>query len=173
MGWETWIITTFSRSLAYGTPLLLGMLGEIYAERSGVLNLGVEGMMIMGAYSGFTTAYVTGNPWLGILVAAVVGGVFSLIHAFASVTLKANQVVSGLSLTMLGLGLSGMFGRGWEGKPLPVSIPKDSLLGTNPFRGAEFDCLSSDYPRPLVVVYPLSYANRNHNSLRRRKSCHS
>ena len=129
MGWETWIITTLSRSLAYGTPLLLGTLGEIYAERSGVLNLGVEGMMIMGAYSAFTTAYITGNPWLGLLVAAVVGGAFSLIHAFTCVTLKANQVVSGLSLTMLGLGLSGMFGRGWEGKPLPVSIPKITVSG--------------------------------------------
>jgi len=137
MGWETWIITTFSRSLAYGTPLLLGTLGEIYAERSGVLNLGVEGMMIMGAYSGFTTAYITGNPWLGILVAAVVGGAFSLIHAFASVTLKANQIVSGLSLTMLGLGLSGMFGRGLEGKPLPVTIPKITISGLSkiPFLG--------------------------------------
>ncbi len=129
MGWETWIITTLSRSLAYGTPLLLGTLGEIYAERSGVLNLGVEGMMIMGAYSAFTTAYITGNPWMGILMAAIVGGVFSLIHAFASVTLKANQVVSGLSLTMLGLGLSGMFGRGWEGKPLPTTIPKITISG--------------------------------------------
>lgn len=129
MGWETWIITTLSRSLAYGTPLLLGTLGEIYAERSGVLNLGVEGMMIMGAYSAFTTAYITGNPWMGILMAAIVGGVFSLIHAFASVTLKANQVVSGLSLTMLGLGLSGMFGRGWEGKPLPATIPKITISG--------------------------------------------
>lgn len=129
MGWETWIITILSRSLAYGTPLLLGTLGEIYAERSGVLNLGVEGMMIMGAYSAFTTAYITGNPWLGLLVAAVVGGTFSLIHAFTCVTLKANQVVSGLSLTMLGLGLSGMFGRGWEGKPLPVSIPKITVSG--------------------------------------------
>jgi len=90
MGWETWVITTLSRSLAYGTPLLLGTLGEIYAERSGVLNLGVEGMMIMGAYSAFTTAYISGNPWLGILVGAAVGGAFSLIHAFTSVTLKAS-----------------------------------------------------------------------------------
>jgi len=137
MGWETWIIATLSRSLAYGTPLLLGTLGEIYAERSGVLNLGVEGMMIMGAYSAFTTAYITGNPWLGILVAAVVGGAFSLIHAFTCVTLKANQVVSGLSLTMLGLGLSGMFGRGWEGKPLPATIPKITVSGLSkiPFLG--------------------------------------
>jgi len=127
MGWETWAITTLSRSLAYGTPLLLGTLGEIYAERSGVLNLGVEGMMIVGAYSAFSIAYITGNPWLGILMAAVIGGAFSLIHAFTSVTLKANQVISGLSLTMLGLGLSGVFGRGWEGKPLPVSLPKITI----------------------------------------------
>lgn len=140
MGWETWIIATLSRSLVYGTPLLLGTLGEIYAERSGVLNLGVEGMMIMGAYSAFTTAYITGNPWLGILMGAVVGGAFSLIHAFTSVTLKANQVISGLSLTMLGLGLSGVLGRGWEGKPLPVSLPKITIssLSRIPFLGPIF-----------------------------------
>ena len=140
MGWETWIIATLSRSLVYGTPLLLGTLGEIYAERSGVLNLGVEGMMIMGAYSAFTTAYITGNPWLGILMGAVVGGAFSLIHAFTSVTLKANQVISGLSLTMLGLGLSGVLGRGWEGKPLPVSLPKVTIssLSRIPFLGPIF-----------------------------------
>jgi len=138
MGWETWIIATLSRSLVYGTPLLLGTLGEIYAERSGVLNLGVEGMMIMGAYSAFTTAYITENPWLGILMGAVVGGVFSLIHAFTSVTLKANQVVSGLSLTMLGLGLSGVLGRGWEGKPLPVALPKITVssLSKIPYLGS-------------------------------------
>jgi len=138
MGWETWIIATLSRSLVYGTPLLLGTLGEIYAERSGVLNLGVEGMMIMGAYSAFTTAYITENPWLGILMGAVVGGVFSLIHAFTSVTLKANQVVSGLSLTMLGLGLSGVLGRGWEGKPLPIALPKITVssLSKIPYLGS-------------------------------------
>jgi len=128
MGWENWIITTFSRSLAYGTPLLLGTLGEIYAERSGVLNLGVEGMMIMGAYSAFTTTYLTKNPWLGMLVAGIIGGIFSLIHAFTSITLKANQIVSGLSLTMLGLGLSGVLGRGWEGKPLASTIPKVTII---------------------------------------------
>ena len=124
MGWETWLVATVSRTLAYGTPLLLSTLGEIYAERSGVLNLGVEGMMIMGAYAAFAVAFTTGSPWLGILVAALVGGLFSLIHAFASITLKANQVVSGLALTMLGLGLSGVLGRGWEGKPLSVPLGK-------------------------------------------------
>jgi simple sugar transport system permease protein len=129
MGWETWVIATLSRTLAYGTPLLLGTLGEIYAERSGVLNLGVEGMMIMGAFSAFAVASTTGNPWLGILAAALVGGAFSLVHAFACITLKANQVVSGLSLTMLGLGLSGVLGRGWEGKPLPVPLGEIAVPG--------------------------------------------
>ncbi|MCK4246239.1 ABC transporter permease, partial [Candidatus Bipolaricaulota bacterium] len=96
-----------------------------------------EGMMIMGAYAGFSTAYTTGSPWLGIMVAGLVGGAFSLIHAFASITLKANQVVSGLSLTMLGLGLSGVLGRSWGGKPLPVSIPEITVPGLSkiPFLG--------------------------------------
>jgi len=122
MSWESWIIATISRTLAYGTPLLLATLGEIYAERSGVLNLGVEGMMIIGAFTGFAVAYTTKSPWLGILVASVVGGVFSLIHAFACITLRANQVVSGLALTMLGLGLSGVLGRSWEGLLLRAKL---------------------------------------------------
>ncbi|MBS3765881.1 ABC transporter permease [Candidatus Bipolaricaulota bacterium] len=124
---DTWIVGTLSRALAFGTPLLLATLGEIYAERSGVLNLGVEGMMIIGAFSAFATAFITGNPWLGMLVAAVAGGFASLLHAFVSVTLRANQVVSGLALTMLGLGLSGLFGKGFEGKPLDSTIPNISV----------------------------------------------
>ena len=129
MGWESWVISTFARALAYGTPLLLGTLGEIFAERSGVLNLGIEGMMIVGAYSAFVVTYTTGHPWLGILVAAVVGGAFSLIHAFATVTLKANQVVSGLALTMLGLGLSGVLGRSWVGLPLFTTLRNVTVPG--------------------------------------------
>lgn len=127
MSWDSWIVATLSRTLAYGTPLLLATLGEIYAERSGVLNLGVEGMMIIGALSAFSVAYTTGNPWLGILVAGAVGGAFSLIHAFASITLRANQVVSGLALTMLGLGLSGVLGRSWEGWPLMTTLDEVSV----------------------------------------------
>lgn len=137
MGWETWVIATLSRTLAYGTPLLLATLGEIFAERAGVLNLGVEGMMIMGAYSGFVVAYTTGHPWLALLVAGIVGAVFSIIHAFASVTLKGNQVVSGLALTMLGLGLAGVLGRGWEGLPLftPIHRITVPLLSNIPVLG--------------------------------------
>ncbi|MCF7891291.1 ABC transporter permease [Candidatus Bipolaricaulota bacterium] len=119
---EEWVVGTLSRTLAYGTPLLLATLGEIYSERSGVLNLGVEGMMILGAVSAFATAFITGNPWLGMLVAGIAGALASLIHGFVSITLRANQVVSGLALTMLGLGLSGLFGKGFEGKPLNSTI---------------------------------------------------
>jgi ABC-type uncharacterized transport system permease subunit len=122
MGWEMWVVETLRRALAYGTPLLLGTLGEIYAERSGILNLGVEGMMILGAFVGFLTAFTTGNPWLGFLMGAIVGGAASLIHAFLSISLGAIQVVSGLALTFFGLGLSGVLGQGWEGRPLKVSL---------------------------------------------------
>ncbi len=134
---EKWVIGTLSRSLAFGTPLLLATLGEIYSERSGVLNLGVEGMMILGAFSAFATAFTTGNPWLGMLIAGVAGGVASILHGFVSITLRANQVVSGLALTMLGLGLSGLFGKGFEGEPLNATIPNVSvpLLKEIPYLG--------------------------------------
>jgi simple sugar transport system permease protein len=122
------ILAAVRAAIPAGTPLLYGTLGEVYAERSGVLNLGVEGMMIMGAVSGFAVAQTTGNVWLGILAAAAVGGLMALVHAFASVSLRVNQVVSGLALTMLGLGMSGMIGKRFVGQPLsvrlqPVHIP--------------------------------------------------
>jgi ABC-type uncharacterized transport system permease subunit len=127
MEWQMWIIETLRRALAYGTPLLLGTLGEIYSERSGVLNLGVEGMMILGALVGYITTFVTGNPWLGFLMGGLVGCAASLIHAFLSVTLKVTQVVSGLALTLFGLGITGVMGRGWEGQPLKISLPQFSI----------------------------------------------
>jgi len=112
-----------------GTPLLLATLGEIYAERSGVLNLGVEGMMLMGAATGFMVTFVTHNPLLGVVAAAVVGVLLSLVHAFVSITLRANQVVSGLALTMIGLGLSSLIARKFVGLPLPVRIPTIPIPG--------------------------------------------
>lgn len=121
------ILTTIIRALAFGTPLLWGSLGEIYAERSGVVNLGMEGMMILGAFFAFATAQTTGSPIAGLLAAAAVGGVAALLHAFVSITLRANQYVSGLALSMLGLGLAGLLGRGWEGIPLDNPLPETSL----------------------------------------------
>ncbi len=129
MDWQTWLIGIVGRALAYGTPLLWATLGEVYAERAGVVNLGIEGMMAMGALMAFATAQTTGDPWLGLLAALAVGGVLALLHAFLTVTLRANQYVSGLSLTLLGLGLSGLLGRGWEGIALRAPLPNVTIPG--------------------------------------------
>jgi ABC-type uncharacterized transport system permease subunit len=99
------------------TPLLLAAMGELVVERSGVLNLGVEGMMLMGAVSGFGVALLTGSAWLGVLASVAVGALFSLPFAFLTLTLVTNQVATGLALTLLGIGLSGMLGVGFVGLP--------------------------------------------------------
>lgn len=93
-----------------GTVLLFATVGEIFAERAGVLNLGVEGMMLMGAMAGYGAAWMTGNLWLGLAAALVVGGIFALLHAFTTISLRADQVVSGLALTFLGAGMSAVLG---------------------------------------------------------------
>jgi simple sugar transport system permease protein len=134
---DSWILSTLSRAAAFGTPLLWASLGEICAERAGVINLGVEGMMILGAFAAFAVAYTTGMPLLGVAAAAIVGGIAALLHAGVTITLRANQYVSGLALTMLGLGLVGLLGRGWEGLPLFHALPDLSLPGWShiPFLG--------------------------------------
>ncbi len=134
------IIQVLQRTLVMGTPLLLATLGEVFAERSGILNLGVEGMLAMGAVSAFITTLNTGNPWLGLLVAILVGCAAGLLHAIVTVSLQANQVVSGLALTMLGLGASGLWGKPYIGKPLTVKISafRMPLLGDIPILGDIF-----------------------------------
>jgi ABC-type uncharacterized transport system permease subunit len=106
-----WIII-LQAGVASGTVLLFATIGEIFAERAGVLNLGVEGMMLMGAMSAFSVAVHTGNPWLGLLVAMGVSGLLGLLHGLVSIHFQADQVVSGLTLTFLGTGLSLVFGEG-------------------------------------------------------------
>jgi ABC-type uncharacterized transport system permease subunit len=99
------------------TPLLLAALGELVAERSGVLNLGVEGMMIMGAVAGFIATYETGQPIFGILAAIVAGMLTASLFAFVTLVLVANQVASGLALTLLGIGVSALIGESYANKP--------------------------------------------------------
>ena len=99
------------------TPLLLAAIGELVTERSGVLNLGVEGMMIMGAVCGFAAAYTTHSALLGVGAGLLAGVGMSLLFAFLTQTLMTSQVATGLSLTLLGLGLSGMIGEGFTGLP--------------------------------------------------------
>ncbi len=103
-----------------GTSLVYATIGEIYTERAGILNLGVEGMMIMGAMPAFAVAYRTGNAWAGVLAAVIVGGLLASIHAFLTISLRADQTVSGLALTIFGIGLANFLGQrlGPEGSPL-------------------------------------------------------
>ncbi|MCA1440237.1 ABC transporter permease [Ensifer sp. IC4062] len=118
------------------TPLVLAAAGELVAERSGVLNLGVEGMMIMGAVSAFAATQLSGSPYVGLLAGIACGSLFSLLFAFLTLTLVANQVATGLALTLLGLGVSGMLGESFLGmqgiKLQPIAIP---LLSQIPFLG--------------------------------------
>ena len=131
------VVAVLQRALVAGTPLLLATLGEIIAERSGVLNLGVEGMLAMGAVSAFVVTLSTGNPWLGMLAAVGVGALSALLHAIVTITFQANQVVSGLALTMLGLGVSGLWGKPYIGIPLKIKMNafRVPILGKIPFIG--------------------------------------
>uniref|UniRef100_A0A7C1JYJ0 ABC transporter permease n=1 Tax=Caldilinea aerophila TaxID=133453 RepID=A0A7C1JYJ0_9CHLR len=104
------LITLLAAGIRSGTAILFATIGEIFAERSGVLNLGIEGMMLMGAVSAYGVAFATGNPWLGLGVAVVVGGLMALLHGVVTISLRADQVVSGLALTFLGSGLSAVLG---------------------------------------------------------------
>jgi simple sugar transport system permease protein len=121
------IIPILTAAVRSGTPILYATLGEILTEKGGILNLGLEGIMLMGAYTGFSVAYSTGSAWLGVAAAFLVGTLMGLVHAFICVSLKGNQVVSGLALTMFGTGASSLLGRNFVGFTIPglprISVP--------------------------------------------------
>ena len=134
-GLEAVLLTIITAS----TPLLLAAIGELVTERSGVLNLGVEGMMVMGAVAGFAAAYTTGSPALGVVAAIGAGVAMSMLFAFLTQTLATNQIATGLALTLFGLGLSGVIGEAFTGLPgvklAAVHIP---VLSDIPLLGAVF-----------------------------------
>jgi general nucleoside transport system permease protein len=107
---------TVALAISSGTAILLVGLGEMLAEKVGVLNIGLEGIMLMGAVGGFIAGVHTGNPVLGLLAAAAVGGVFNLIFGTAAVALKADQIICGLALVFMGIGLSGEWGKTYVGR---------------------------------------------------------
>jgi len=162
-------ITILQAGVASGTVLLFAALGEVLAERSGVLNLGVEGMMLIGAMSAFSVTIATGNPWIGVLVAMLVAGLLSQIHAFIVITLQADQVVSGLALTFLGTGISLVLGEGLSKAGTVALMPNFSipLLSQIPILGPIF------FTKQSVLVYigylltPLAwyYINRTRGGL--------
>jgi simple sugar transport system permease protein len=116
------VVSVLAAAIPAGTAILFACLGELLCERAGVLNLGVEGMMLMGALGGFAVAYWTGGIWLGALAAVLVGGALATIHALLTVGLRTNQVVSGLALTLFGSGLSAFLGRDFVGKPAAAAF---------------------------------------------------
>ncbi len=119
-----------------GTPLIITALGELVTEKSGVLNLGPEGMMSVGAVAAFAVTHHTGNPWLGILAGMVAGMLMSLLFAFMALTLMANQVASGLALSIFGVGLSAFIGKSYESVALPSIVPmRIPLLADIPYIG--------------------------------------
>jgi simple sugar transport system permease protein len=105
------------------TPLLIAAIGELVVERSGVLNLGVEGMMVMGAVCGFGAALMTGSPLVGVLAAIAAGAAMAVLFGVLTLFFVSNQVATGLALTLLGLGLSGLIGEAFVGQP-GVRVPK-------------------------------------------------
>jgi len=115
-------IAMCATAVTAGTPILFAALGEVVTEKAGVLNLGVEGMMLVGAVTGFMVNAATQSPWLGILAAMAAGGAAAWIHAFLTITMRANQVVSGLALTLFGTGLSGFLGKSMIGIPAPATF---------------------------------------------------
>ena len=125
-------------ALMYSTPLIFTSLGGVVSENSGVINIGLEGMMVVGAFTGAAIGYFTGNPWLAFLLAGFAGGLFGLLHAIACVTFNANQIVSGIAINFLGPGLSLFLSRiFFSGATMTLSID-----------------LNNKMPRPLNNVFP-------------------
>jgi len=131
------LVILLATTVRSGTILLFPTIGEIFTERAGILNLGIEGMMVIGAFFGFVVGYTTKNPYLGFIIGMLAGGLASLIHAFISITLRGNQVVSGLALTIFGLGITSFYGQKWINNKLIESIPDVVIPGLSkiPFIG--------------------------------------
>lgn len=152
------LVLLLATTVSAGTPVMLATLGAIFNERAGVLNLGLEGLMLVGALAGFAATNSSGSVWLGVLAALLAGAALALIHAFFTVTLQVNQVVSGLALTLFGTGLTAYLGRGFIGIRTPetfnpVVIP---LLSDIPLLGPIF--FKQDLLVYLsIIIAPLLY----------------
>ncbi|HCR43208.1 MAG TPA: sugar ABC transporter permease, partial [Ruminococcaceae bacterium] len=123
------ITLLISITFMYSAPLIFGALGGVTSERAGVVNIGIEGMMNIGAFVGTAVCFYSGNPWLGFLMAGLAGGLLALLHAVASVTFKADQTISGIALNLIGPGFSlflcrMFFDGATMSKPIANKLPK-------------------------------------------------
>lgn len=137
---QVMILATLTAAVAQGTPLLLTALGEIMTQRSGVLNLGLEGMMLMGAASSFMVLVNTNSLFLAVVAGAVCSGLLALVHGFLSITCRVHQIICGLALNMFAGGLSGYLGKDYNGIPAPKVLPsfRIPLLADIPYVGEIF-----------------------------------
>ena len=119
---EASLIGLLEATVSFGALLYLAALGEMITEKAGILNLGVEGMMAIGAVTGFVVALQTENPWVALVAAICAGALAGLLHGLFTVVLGAEQVVSGLSLTILGIGLAAYIGKGSVGRPAGAEL---------------------------------------------------
>ncbi len=134
------IIGLLALTIVKATPLTLGALSGILSERSGVVNIAIEGMMLTAAFTGFTTAFYSGNNWLGILVALLTGGLMALLHAWLSIRFRVDQIISGTVINLMAIGLTGYFNRVlFSGRLVPgikvLPLIRVPLLSDIPFIG--------------------------------------
>ena len=120
-------------TLLYSTPMVFGALGGVLSERSGVVNIGIEGMMTFGAFAGAASGYYSGNPWVGVLCAAAAGGILALLHAVAAISCQADQTISGVAINLLGPALAVFFCRqAFDGATMsyPVENKLPKMMGS-------------------------------------------
>ncbi|WP_339805415.1 ABC transporter permease [uncultured Marinobacter sp.] len=150
----TELLALMLAAVVAGTPLLYAALGELITERSGILNLGVEGMMVIGAIAGFAAVYVTGNLWLGVLAAGLSGGVLALAFGVLAISLRVNHVAAGLALTIFGISLGAYVGKPLVGQSLSLTEAQLSGGLTNvPLVGPLFSAV-----HPLIWLSWLLFA---------------
>ena len=148
------LIMLVAITLTYSTPLVFGALGGVISERSGVTNIGIEGMMTVGAFAGVAGSWVTGNPWLGFLFAGVCGALVALLHALASVTFAADQTVSGVAINLLAPGIAlfacrNMFEGAAMSQPV-TTLPR--IFGATGLAGTPFANLNVDITVILALI---------------------
>jgi len=135
------LVAVVASAIRLAVPLLLAALGETFGQRSGVLNLGVDGIMLLGAFAGYYAVLKTGNPWMGLVAAGIVGFVFGVISAVIAVTLKAEQGISGIGIYLFGLGMSDLLFQKLVGTPIPIEtfpVVEIPLLSSIPWIGEMF-----------------------------------
>lgn len=149
------ILIAITITLMYSAPLTLAAIGGVISERSGITNIGIEGMMSIGALTGAAVGYFTQNPWFGLICAGIAGGLLALLHAVASISCCADQTVSGLAINLIGPGLAMFLSRYFFSGatmtlPVPVKLPK--VVDPIYFQNTPFSSLSIDASVVIALV---------------------